>query len=86
MGGQRKSAAKKPLPYKVLGKKLVDAHFRTALSPESISTVPVRSEWPKDDPRYEHAQEAARRALVERTSREKDPQHPPESTHRYVLK
>ncbi len=81
MGSQRKSPAKK-LPYKVFGKKVVHGEIKSELG-DALSTVRVRSEWPKDDERYAIAQEA-RRAALERKARED--QQKPESIHRYVLK
>ncbi len=69
MGGTRKSPAKK-LPYKVFGKKVIEADFKPFGDiTEGFSTVPVRSEWPRDDERYWIGKEESRK-LRERLARE----------------
>lgn len=68
MGSSRKSSAKK-LPYKVFGKKVVDADFKFPGGMEGFSTVPVRNEWPRDDERYRIGQEESQK-VRERLARE----------------
>lgn len=87
MGGSRRSTAKK-LPYKVLGKKLVDAYYVPPGGVEGFSTVAVRSHWPKDDPMFEasirsmerEAQEW--RASEEERQRQQQQQPPQRDPHK----
>jgi len=73
MGSSRRSTAKK-LPYKVLGKKLVDAYYVPPGGTEGFSTVAVRSHWPKDDPGLEASIRSIAREVQEWRDREEQRQ------------